>query len=219
VLSFREPYALNRSTGVTRGNPSKASRPHILASVPHLQTVSEACPPQEPSRKLGSQPQPQHSSLLGELGLKRNMAFTARPWDWVQLHTSPRTRPPSSRHPPFTHYPFPPRSLVCGGQTSPHKPRLVVSHSTCPPLSSSPHAHSFVLLQYKQQPGTAGGLVVTVWSRSCTSHPHTQAGVLGSIPKREEPGKTGAPCVEVPGSSTIHNGVSKGRARGPGRRR
>ena len=29
---------------------------------------------------------------------------------------------------------------------------------------------------------------------SCTSHP----GVLGSIPKREEPGKTGAPCVKVP---------------------
>jgi hypothetical protein len=40
------------------------------------------------------------------------------------------------------------------------------------------------------------GLVVG----SCTSHP----GVLGSIPKREEPGspgKTGAPCVKVPGSS------------------
>jgi hypothetical protein len=36
-------------------------------------------------------------------------------------------------------------SLVCGGQPSPHKPRLIVSHSTCPPLSSSPHAHSFVL--------------------------------------------------------------------------
>jgi len=34
---------------------------------------------------------------------------------------------------------------VCGGQASPHKPRLVVSHSTCPPLSSSPHVHSFVL--------------------------------------------------------------------------
>jgi len=31
------------------------------------------------------------------------------------------------------------------GQPSPHKPRLVVSHSTCPPLSSSPHAYSFVL--------------------------------------------------------------------------
>ena len=34
---------------------------------------------------------------------------------------------------------------------------------------------------------------------SCTSHP----GVLGSIPKREEPGKTGAPCVKVPGSSRV----------------
>jgi hypothetical protein len=66
-------------------------------------------------------------------------------WDWIHSHTPPRTRSPSSRHPPFTHYPFPPRSLVCGGQASPHMPRLVVSHSTCPPLSSSPHAHSFVL--------------------------------------------------------------------------
>jgi hypothetical protein len=34
---------------------------------------------------------------------------------------------------------FPPRSLVCGGQPSPHKPLLVASHSACPPLSSSPH--------------------------------------------------------------------------------
>jgi len=66
-------------------------------------------------------------------------------WDWIHSHTPPRTRSPSSRHPPFPHYPFPLRSLVCGGQPSPHKPRLVVSHSTCPPLSSSPHAHSFVL--------------------------------------------------------------------------
>jgi hypothetical protein len=66
-------------------------------------------------------------------------------WDWIHSHTPPRTRSPSSRHPPFTHYPFPLRSLVCGGQPSLHKPRLVVSHSTCPPLSSSPHAHSFVL--------------------------------------------------------------------------
>jgi hypothetical protein len=34
---------------------------------------------------------------------------------------------------------------VRAGQTHPHRPRLVVSHSTCPPLSSSPHAHSFVI--------------------------------------------------------------------------
>jgi hypothetical protein len=42
------------------------------------------------------------------------------------------------------------------------------------------------------------GLVVG----SCTSHP----GVLGSIPKREEPGKTGAPCIKVPGSSRVPQG-------------
>ena len=51
---------------------------------------------------------------------------------------SPRTRSPSSRHPLFTHYPFPPRSLVCGGQPSPHKPRLVVSHRTCQGLHYPP---------------------------------------------------------------------------------
>jgi hypothetical protein len=39
------------------------------------------------------------------------------------------------------------------------------------------------------------GLVVG----SCTSQP----GVLGLIPKREEPGKTGAPCIKVPGSSRV----------------
>ena len=48
--------------------------------------------------------------------------------------------------PPSFHTPFPfPRVHSCGGQTSPHKSWLVVSHSTCPPLSSSPHAHSFVI--------------------------------------------------------------------------
>jgi hypothetical protein len=42
---------------------------------------------------------------------------------------------------PFPRVPL--RSLVCG-HPSPQKPRLVLSHNTCPPLSSSPHAHSFV---------------------------------------------------------------------------
>ena len=43
-----------------------------------------------------------------------------------------------SRHPPLPQYPFPPRSLVRGGLTSPHKSRIVVSHSACPQLSFSP---------------------------------------------------------------------------------
>ncbi len=57
-------------------------------------------------------------------------------WDWG--HTPPRP-------PPFTQYPSPSRSLVRDGQTSPHKPRLVVPHSTCPSLSPSPPAHSFII--------------------------------------------------------------------------
>ena len=44
---------------------------------------------------------------------------------------------PFSPPPSFTQSPFPPRSLVRDGQTSPHKPRLVVPHSTCLPLSPS----------------------------------------------------------------------------------
>jgi hypothetical protein len=38
-----------------------------------------------------------------------------------------------------------PRSLVRDGQPSPHRPRLVVSRSTCPPISPPPHVNSFVL--------------------------------------------------------------------------
>ena len=45
---------------------------------------------------------------------------------------------PSAPTPSFTQSPCPPRSLVRDGWTHPHRPRLVVSHSTCPPLSSPP---------------------------------------------------------------------------------
>ena len=39
----------------------------------------------------------------------------------------------------------PSRPLVCSGQTSPHRPRLVVSHSTCPPLSPFPSPRTALL--------------------------------------------------------------------------
>jgi hypothetical protein len=47
---------------------------------------------------------------------------------------------PSAPTPSFTQSPYPPRSLVRDERTHPHRPRLVVSHGTCPPLSSSPPA-------------------------------------------------------------------------------
>ena len=127
----------------------------------------------------------------------------------------------------------------------------LITVGTCPPLSSSPHANSFVIgpgvikhthpvslmvgsctshpgvrfpnernqgkqahpvskyrVPHGSQPrhgwapdppmvGIRSPICLVVGS--CTSHP----GVLGSIPKREEPGKTGAPCVKVPGSSRV----------------
>jgi hypothetical protein len=59
---------------------------------------------------------------------------------WHSRSPSARShsRSPSSPPPSFTQSPSAPRSLVRDGQTSPHRPRLVVSRSTCPPLFPPP---------------------------------------------------------------------------------
>ena len=56
---------------------------------------------------------------------------------WHSTRPSARsfTRSPSPPPPSFTQYPSPP---LRDGQASPLRPRLVVSRSTCPPLSPSP---------------------------------------------------------------------------------
>jgi len=56
-----------------------------------------------------------------------------------------RSPSPSSFFHTIYQYPSPPRSLVRDGQTSPLRPRLVVSRSIRPPLSPFPHAYSFVI--------------------------------------------------------------------------
>jgi hypothetical protein len=68
------------------------------------------------------------------------------------------SRSPSPPPPSFTQSPSPPRSLVRDGQTSPHRPRLVVSRSTCPPLSPSLHANSFIIGTAVINTHTARGL-------------------------------------------------------------
>jgi hypothetical protein len=95
---------------------------------------------------------------------------------------------------------------------SSHIPPPPPCKQLCNRSCSNKHTHTHPVLKYRvphgsqPRPGRVPdplmvgirspiGLVVG----SCTSHP----GVLGSIPKREEPGKTGAPCVKVPGSSRV----------------
>ena len=89
---------------------------------------------EEQSRTRGSQ-----SSGVEDQPQCRGMCHSSRP------SARSLSRSPSSPLPSFTQSPSPPRSLMRDGQTSPHRPRLVVSRSTCLPLSPSPHANSFVI--------------------------------------------------------------------------
>jgi hypothetical protein len=61
------------------------------------------------------------------------------------LGSIPKREEPGKTGAPCIKVPGSSRVPVRDGQTHPHRPRVVVSHSTCPPLSSSPHAHSFVI--------------------------------------------------------------------------
>jgi hypothetical protein len=71
---------------------------------------------------------------------------------WHSSSPSARSLSPSPSPPPpsFTQHPSPQRSLVrdrplMGRLVCPQRPRLIVSRSTCPPLSPSPHANIFVI--------------------------------------------------------------------------
>ena len=90
----------------------------------------------------------------------------------------------------------PPREQLCNRSCS-NKTHIQTKHST----------HSPALGGLPDPPMVASGIrsPIGLVVESCTSHP----GVLGSIPKREEPGKTGAPCVKVPGSSRVPGLKSK----------
>jgi hypothetical protein len=121
------------------------SHPGVLGSIPKRETQP----------RPGWAPDPLMVGIRSPDGLVVGLAPATLEF-WVrfpnernqgkQAHPVLKYRVPQGSHPPpFTQSPYPPRSLVRAGQTHPHRPRLVVSHSTCPPLSSSPHAHSFVI--------------------------------------------------------------------------
>ena len=70
-----------------------------------------------------------HPGVLGSFPKREEPGKTGRPADPVLKYRVPHGSL---------------RSLVRDGQTSSHRPWLVVSRSTCPPLSPSPHANSLI---------------------------------------------------------------------------
>jgi hypothetical protein len=103
-------------------------------------------------------PPPAHSFRIGP-AVKNT--HTVSPWVgsrsqlvwWLGLHQTPWSfgfnsqmrGTKENRDTPCVKVPGSSRAPVCDGQTSPHRPRIVVSRSTCPPLSPSPLANSFVI--------------------------------------------------------------------------
>jgi hypothetical protein len=81
-----------------------------------------------------------YNGLISKVGLAAAKAAALRVNLNVQgcgivappMHAPSRTHSPSAPPPSFTQSPYPPSSLVRDEQTHPHRPRLVVSQSTCP---------------------------------------------------------------------------------------
>jgi len=117
-----------------------------------------------------------YQSLKSKVGLAATKAAALRINLNVQgcgivaapVHAPSRAPPPPS----FTQSSSPPRSLVRDGQTSPHRPRLVVSRSTCPPLFPSPHANGFVIVNAVINKHTSSGSVSVIPS-ACPLSPPT----------------------------------------------
>ena len=122
------------------------------------------------------------SATSAELGLGLGLGLRLDSLAHFSSHALPFYSPPSFH----TLFLFP-ASLVCGGQTSPHNPRLFESHSTCPPLSSSPHAHSFVL-----------GTAVIINNNSLSNPPSNKTQSTGSCaPARGRGPEPGCAWVHV----------------------
>jgi len=136
--SFTHSHTLSLDS-CCRPTAGKSSSPAGLSTLVYAYVVD--CAPASPyaysssSHRFPDERTPIEATLLFQRHLWSLVWVWVWVWDWIHWHASPRTRSPSYLHPPFTHYSFSSRSLVRDGHTSPHMPRLVVPHSTCPSLS------------------------------------------------------------------------------------
>jgi hypothetical protein len=137
-LQAHRIFATSFSTGPPGDRGALHFRWNVTAAQPigvvPLQARGILLVAEEQSRPRGGQ-----SSGITDQPQYRGLWHSSRP-SARSLSRSPSPPPPS-----FSQSPSPPCSLVRDGQTSPHRPRLVVSRSTCPPLPPSPHANSFII--------------------------------------------------------------------------
>jgi hypothetical protein len=147
-VAYRQQYADNQNISFLPAIVSTSTRMHgeflrLLFLQAHRETESHftAAGMSSQTKQLGSTPVQargilQRSEEQSRTGGCQSSSVEDQPqcpglWHSARsLSHSPSAPPPS-----FTQSPYPPRSLVRDGQTSPHRPRLVVSRSTCPSLS------------------------------------------------------------------------------------
>ena len=165
-MAFVEKIKEHKHTGATKG---RTARRIIVPSLWSLQDTLPSLPPgttnqsefsdffcndpvinthpSTPVQARGILQRPEEQSRTGSCQGSSVAGQPQCPRLWHSSTPTARSlsHSPSAPPPSFTQSPYPPRSLVRDGQTHPHRPRLVVSHSTCPPLSSPPHANSFVI--------------------------------------------------------------------------
>jgi hypothetical protein len=115
---------------------SCTSHPGVLGSIPKREE-----PGKTGESRHGWAPDPPMVGIRSPIGLVVG-SCTSHPG---VLGPIPKREEPGKTGAPCVKVPGSSRVPVCDEQTRPHRPRLVVSHSTCPPLSSPPHANSFVI--------------------------------------------------------------------------
>jgi hypothetical protein len=106
-------------------------------------------------------------------------------------------------------------------QTHPHRPRLVVSHSTCPPLSSSPHANSFVIgpavIKHTQRANANDAFDPALWETFVSTTLGLEVPILAALPRLNNSplAKCGCKkfCMDFHGdhtsTCTSHSGATK----------
>jgi len=154
INTYREQYAYNRNITFMPAVTSTSSR-NCTASFCVSSFYRPAARPRRSATTLRiislfgilQWPEEQSRSGCGLDGGDADQSQHRRVWRCRSSCPLLLARPSPPRQPPCSQRPRPPRrSIVRGGLTRTHQPRLVVSFSTCPPLSLSPSpAHSFFI--------------------------------------------------------------------------